>query len=409
MPKPPESSDAPLRGIRVADFSRVLAGPSCTRILADLGAEVIKLEPPEGDLSRFLGPRRHGMSGYFMQQNCGKLNVSIDLKQERGKELAARIVEHSDVLVENFRPGVMDGLGFGGEEMLDRHPALVYCSISGYGRTGPWSPRRAFAGVAHASTGMLHRQAQASEQPTADSVLAVGDTVTGLHATVAILSALRERDRTGKGQIIDMAMHDALLSVQECANFYLFDSLGNDTGYLCSWVYPCRDRDIAMPTDPRAHWDKLCEVMARPDLSEDPRYDSLEKRNECLSELEGHIGEWVLSLPDADSVVEALEKAGLPGAAVLRLGEALDCEQTRIRGMTPEVEDRSGRHVRVLNTPYRFSNASAGVRGVPAFRGEDNGIVLSEVLGLDDDEIADLERTGVIGDRLPRARDETSD
>jgi crotonobetainyl-CoA:carnitine CoA-transferase CaiB-like acyl-CoA transferase len=409
MPKPPESPDAPLRGIRVADFSRVLAGPSCTRILSDLGAEVIKLEPPEGDLSRFLGPRHKGMSGYFMQQNCGKLNVSIDLKQDRGKQLAADIVERSDVLVENFRPGVMDGLGFGSDEMLARHPSLIYCSISGYGRTGPWSPRRAFAGVAHASTGMLHRQAQASGQPTADSVLAVGDTVTGLHATVAILSALRERDLTGKGQFIDMAMHDALLSVQECANFYLFDGLGNDTGYLCSWVYPCRDRDIAMPTDPRAHWDKLCEVMDRPDLADDPRYDSIDKRNECLAELEGHIGEWVLSLPSADTVVEALENAGLPGAAVLRMGEALDCEQTRVRGMTPTIDDRSGRHVRVLNTPYRFSNATAGIRGVPAFRGEDNATVLSEVLDLDDDEIAELERAGVISVRFPRREDDAGD
>jgi CoA:oxalate CoA-transferase len=403
MPKPPDIADAPLRGVRVADFSRVLAGPSCTRILSDLGAEVIKLEPPEGDLARFLGPRRGGISGYFMQQNCGKLNVSIDLKQERGKELATRIIERSDILVENFRPGVMAGLGFGSGPMLERHPRLIYCSISGYGHTGPWSPRRAFAGVAHASTGMLQRQSQASGQPTADSVLAIGDTVTGLHAVVAILAALRERDRVGAGQVIDMAMHDALLSIQEAANFYLFDEQqGNDTDYLCSWVYPCRDRDVAMPTDPRAHWQALCRAMRRPELINDSRYDTLKKRNACLSDLEAQIGEWVLSLPDAESVVAALAGAGLPGAAVLRLGEALDCEQTQVREMTPEVDDRSGGRVRILNTPYRFSNATAGVRGVPAFRGEDNHAVLSELLGLSSDEIAELEGADIIGSRLPQ-------
>ena len=391
----------PLGGVRVADFSRVLAGPFCTRMLADLGAEVIKIEPPEGDVSRRLGARRGGMSGYYMQQNCGKRNISLDLKLPRGRELALEVTRRCDVLVENFRPGVMSGLGLDPDTVLALHPALVYCSISGFGATGPRRDERAFAGIAHASTGMLWRQATITGQRTTDSVLALGDTVTGLQATIAILAALQLRARTGKGQLIDMAMHDALLSVQEAANFYLFPDEPSETDFLCSWVYRATDRDVVLPTDPRADWETLCRVMGRPELTDDPRYDTPQKRTACLDELEAHIQSWVLDQPDAAHVVAALHAGGLPGAKVSTLGEALDSEQTRARDMTPEIADRSGRHVRVLNSPYRFSDATAGVQGVPAFRGEDNDAVLREMLGLSTEEIRRLETDGIISSRIP--------
>jgi CoA:oxalate CoA-transferase len=391
----------PLAGLRVLDFSRVLAGPFCTRMLCDLGAEVIKVEPPEGDVSRRLGPRRGGMSGYYMQQNCGKRNVSLDLKHPRGRALAAELASRSDVLVENFRPGVMGALGLGQERLRRANPRLVYCSISGFGTTGPWSKRRAFAGIAHATTGMLWRQATISGQPTSDSVLALGDTVTGLQATVAILAALSLRERTGAGQFIDMAMHDALLSIQEAANFCLFGDEPRETEFLSAWVYRAADRDVVVPTDPRAHWSEMCRVMRRPDLAIDPRYDSPEKRAACLDELEGWIQSWVLDQADADTVVAKLDAGGLPGARVLTLTEALSCEQTRARDMTVEADDRTGRRVPVLNSPYRFSDSVAGLRGQPAFRGEDNESVLRDVLGLSADEIAALTREGVISSRLP--------
>jgi CoA:oxalate CoA-transferase len=401
LPVPESPAPRPLDGVRVADFSRVLAGPFCTRMLADLGAEVIKIEPPEGDVSRRLGARRGGMSGYYMQQNCGKRNISVDLKQPRGRELALEVIRHCDVLVENFRPGVMAALGLGPEVVLEERPQLVYCSISGFGASGPAQDQRAFAGIAHASTGMLWRQAAIMGLRTTDSVLALGDTVTGLQAAIAILAALQLSTRTGKGQFIDMAMHDALLSVQEAANFYLFPDEPSETDFLCSWVYRATDRDVVMPTDPRADWESLCRVMGRPDLIHDSRYDTPQKRTACLDELEAHIQSWVLDQPDAEHVVAALHAAGLPGARVSTLGEALDCEQTIVRDMTPTIPDRSGRRVRVLNSPYRFSNATAGVRGVPAFRGEDNESVLRDLLGLSRDDIRRLEDEGVISARVP--------
>jgi crotonobetainyl-CoA:carnitine CoA-transferase CaiB-like acyl-CoA transferase len=389
--------------VRVADFSRVLAGPFCTRILCDLGADVVKIEPPDGDLSRKLGGRRGGMSGYYMQQNCGKRNVSIDLKSERGRALAVALIGRCDVLVENFRPGVMDALGLGQAPLRAADPRLVYCSISGFGHDGPWRERRAFAGIAHAATGMLHRQAHAWSAEPRDSVLAVGDTVTGLQAVVAILAALALRERTGTGQFIDMAMHDALLSIQEAANFHLFGAGATEHDFLCSWVYRCGGEHVAVPTDPRSHWDVLARVMGAPELAADERYDTYEKRAERLDELEAIVQGWMMDQPSADDVVAALERHGLPGARIATMSEALASEQTRARRMTVETDDRTGRRTAVLNSPYRFSDAEAGVRGTPAFRGEHNREVLRELLELSDAEIDALEHDGVVSSRLPAA------
>ena len=404
MPSSPEkAAPYPLAGIRVADFSHVLAGPFCTRILSDLGAEVIKIETPEGDLSRRLGARRGGMSGYYMQQNCGKRNVSLDLKRAEGRELAARLAAACDVLVENFRPGVMDALGLGQQPLRSVNPRLIYCSISGFGHQSPLRSQRAFAGVVHAATGLLHRQAEAWGHEPEDSVLAVGDTVTGLQATIAILAALQMRECTGCGQFIDMAMHDALLAIQEAANFTLFDDEGSDTDFLCAWVHRCKDEYVVIPADPRAYWNEMARAMGKPHLLTDPRFDTYEKRVPRLRELEAIVGEWVESFACAADAVAALHKAGHAAAKVLTLSQALASEQTHARAMTVPCDDRSGGTSPVLNSPYRFSGASAGVHGRPPFRGEDNRAVLAELLAIDETELAALEESGVISSRLPAA------
>jgi CoA:oxalate CoA-transferase len=389
----------PLAGIRVADFSHVLAGPFCTRILCDLGAEVIKIETPEGDLSRRLGQRRGGVSGYFMQQNCGKKNVSLDLKTSAGRKLAADLACACDVVVENFRPGVMEGLGLGQQALRTRQPRLVYCSISGFGHDSPKRSERAFAGVVHAATGLIDRQARAFDLPPVDSVFAVGDTVTGLQAALAIVAAIHLRERTGAGQFIDMAMHDALLSLQEAANFVLFG--GGETDFLCAWIYPCKGRNVVIPADPRAQWDKLTALMGKPELMADPRFDTYEKREAALVELEAIVGTWVSAQKDADAAVASCHAHGLAAARVQTLSEALASEQVEARAMTVACDDRAGGAVRVLNSPYRFSDAAAGVQGRPAFRGEDNREVLRGLLGLGDEEVDVFEATGVLSSRLP--------
>lgn len=392
----------PLEGIRVADFTHVLAGPFCTRILSDLGAEVIKIETPEGDLSRRLGARRAGVSGYFLQQNCGKRNVSIDLRAPGGVALAADLAAACDVVVENFRPGVMETLGLGQGILRSRNPRLVYCSISGFGHDSPKRSERAFAGVVHAATGVIDRQSRAFGQQPVDSVLAVGDTVTGLQAATAILAALQLRERTGLGQFVDMAMHDALLAMQEAANFVLFG--GSETDFLCAWVYPCHGETVVLPSDPRAQWAVLTRLMGIPELASDPRFDTFEKREDRLLELEHIVRSWVASQPSADAAIAACHAQGLPAAKVLTLGQALASEQTRARRMTVDCDDRAGGLTPVLNSPYRFSDASAGVHGRPAFRGEDNRDVLANVLGLSAGEIDRLEASGIVSSRVPAGR-----
>jgi crotonobetainyl-CoA:carnitine CoA-transferase CaiB-like acyl-CoA transferase len=389
----------PLAGIRVADFSHVLAGPFCTRILSDLGADVVKIETPEGDLSRRLGERRGGVSGYFMQQNCGKRNVSIDLRTAEGKSIAAELACACDVVVENFRPGVMDGLGLGQRELRERNPRLVYCSISGFGHDSPQRSERAFAGVVHAATGVIDRQARAFGQEPVDSVFAVGDTVTGLQAALAIVAALHLRQRTGTGQFIDMAMHDALLSLQEAANFVLFG--GGETDFLCAWVYPCHGRNVVIPSDPRAHWDALTRLMGEPALATDVRFDTYAKREACLPELERIVAAWVAAQTSAEDAVTACHAHGLAAAKVQTLRESLASEQVRARAMTVPCDDRNGGEVAVLNSPYRFSDASAGVHGRAAFRGEHNHEVLGQWLERTPAQLARLEAAGVVSSRVP--------
>lgn len=383
----------------MADFSHVLAGPFCTRILADLGADVVKIETPEGDLSRRLGERRGGISGYYMQQNCGKRNVSVDLRTSEGRALAADLACACDVVVENFRPGVMDGLGLGAATLREREPRLIYCSISGFGHDSPQRSERAFAGVVHAATGIIDRQARAFGQAPVDSVFAVGDTVTGLQAALAIVAALHLRERTGSGQFIDMAMHDALLALQEAANFVLFG--GTETDFLCAWIYPCHGRNVVIPSDPRANWQVLVRLMGDPALATDPRFDTYPKREARLAELEAIVAAWVAAQPSAEAAVAACHAQGLAAARVQTLTEALASEQTRARSMTVPCDDRSGGSVPVLNSPYRYSDASAGVHGRPAFRGEHNREVLAVLLGRAPEEISRLEEAGVLSSRVP--------
>ncbi len=395
----------PREGLRVADFTHVLAGPFCTRILSDLGADVIKIENPGGDLSRRLGARRGGMSGYFMQQNCGKQNVSIDLRKEEGRALALDLIAASDIVVENYRPGAMDSLGLGWEAARARKPSLVYCSISGFGHRGPKRDERAFAGIAHATTGMLDRQARAWRSDPQDSVLAVGDTVSGLQAAIGILAALRAAETTGRGQWLDLAMHDSLLAIQEAANFHYFGGQATAEDFLCAWLYRCGEEWVVVPADPRVDWERLCRLMGRPDLAGDERYGTHELRSRRLAELEEHLASWIAAAPGAAAVVADLHEAGFAAARVMTMTEALESEQTLARDMAPLRDDRTGGQVRVLNSPYRYSDAEAGVRGRPAFRGEDNQAVFGDLLGKSAEELARLKAAGVLSDRLPDRTD----
>ncbi|NCZ67839.1 MAG: CoA transferase, partial [Acidimicrobiia bacterium] len=207
----------PLEGIRVLDFTRVLAGPHATRMLCDLGAEVIKVEPPVGDLTRFGQPRLNSLATYFIQQNVGKLNVSLNFDDERAIDLARRLADVSDIVIENFRPGVMARLGLDYETLSASNSRLIYASISGYGATGPWVDRRAYAPVVNAEAGLTKHQGDVRGGVYANDPFSHGDVYTGMETAAALLAALVQRERTGRGQFIDVSMAETLLYVNEHA------------------------------------------------------------------------------------------------------------------------------------------------------------------------------------------------
>jgi len=216
-------SDAPLSGIRVLDLTRVLAGPHCGRMLSDLGAEVVKIEPPDGDLTRFSAPRAGSLATYFVQQNAGKRCMSIDLSTVEGADLLIRLAEKSDVLLENYRAGVMDRLGLGYDVLASRNPRLVYASISGYGADGPWVQRRAYASVIGAESGLTRMQGDSRGGDFANDPWSHADTYTALETSSAILAALLRRERTGRGDRIDVSMAETMLYVNEHFHDELFD------------------------------------------------------------------------------------------------------------------------------------------------------------------------------------------
>ncbi|MDP4850603.1 MAG: CoA transferase, partial [Ilumatobacteraceae bacterium] len=213
----------PLEGVRVLDFTRVLSGPHATRMLCDLGADVIKVEQPTGDLTRFSSPRVNSNSTYFIQQNVGKRNISLDLTKPEAVDLIIRLVEKCDVLIENFRPGVLQRLGLGQETLRAKNSRLVYASITGYGNTGPWVDRRAFAPVINAEMGMTKRQGDARGGDYANDPFSHADVYTAIECASAILAALFQRERTGEGQYIDLSMAQTLLYVNEHAHDDLWD------------------------------------------------------------------------------------------------------------------------------------------------------------------------------------------
>jgi CoA:oxalate CoA-transferase len=403
----------PLEGTRVLDFSRVLSGPYCGRALADLGADVIKVEPPAGDLTRFAHPRRHSMSFYYAQQNAGKRNISLDLRRPEATELLLRLVATSDVLVENFRPGVMTRMGLGYEATAAANPRLVYASISGYGQGGPWSGRRAYAVVIHAEMGLtrghLDHRAAATGAPAAavNEPYSHADVYAGLHGVAGILAALLLRERTGRGQHVDVAMAASLLSVNERVQFELS---GIDTGPEPPALSPggsplfatAGGHLVTVAGDPvaSANFGLFCRLVGRPELADDPRFAEVEARAAHRYDLLAVIQDWVLGFDDLGALEAALAEVRLPMGVVRSVPEVAASAWAAERGAIAEVSDRGGGTIRVPDAPWRFSGADAGVAGAPAYRGEHNREVLGE-LGLDDAELDRLEAEGVLSSRVP--------
>lgn len=403
---------APLQGIRVLDLTRVLAGPHCGRMLCDLGAEVIKIEPPDGDLTRFSSPRVGSLATYFIQQNTGKKCMSIDLSTPDGVDILLRLVEVSDVLIENYRAGVMDRLGLGYDVLSARSPKLIYASISGYGADGPWVNRRAYATVIGAESGLTQMQGQSRGGNYANDPWSHADTYTALETSSAILAALFQRERTGRGERIDVSMAETMLYVNEHAHDELFDGEIDP-----QWIRSFRPGDYPIlhvadgttvvisghPAE-RGTFEIMVDVMNRPELLTDDRFTTVEKRLEHFAELTIHLREWAATLPDAQAFEDRCAQFGLAVGVVRTVRELADTDWAQARGAITTVPDRIGGELRVPNAPWHFQHSKVGVSGEPRYRGEDNRFVLRELLHMTDEAITDLEERKVLSQRLPKSR-----
>jgi CoA:oxalate CoA-transferase len=415
QPQPPSeptpSRGRPLSGVRVIDLSRVLSGPHCTRMLADLGAEVIKVEPPEGDLTRFATPRRNGIASYFAQQNTGKSNLSIDLSTPAGAQILRGLAATADVLVENYRPGVMDKLGLGAEALRSANPRLVYASLSGYGQTGPWVHRRAYAPVVEAESGIIASQGNARGGQLAKDPHSHADVYTGMELATAILAALYQREQTGVGQSLDVSMAETMMYVNEHMHDTLWEGEDNP-----QWIRSFRPGDYLVvriasgeqyivsghPAE-RGTFELFAAAMGRPDLVDDERFGDVGSRVANYGELCDVFQEFAATVPDPETFERIFAEHRLATGRVRQPGELADTEWAKERGAIVEVDDRSGGTIRLPNVPWRFSDGpDVAVSGVPKFRGEDNRAILADLLGYDDAQLDALEADGVLSSRVPK-------
>jgi CoA:oxalate CoA-transferase len=367
-------SNRPLSDVRVLDMSRVFAGPVAGRAFADLGADVVKIEPPEGDITRMWGRKVAGLSTYFTQQNCGKRNVCVDLQQADGREIVARLAGEADVLVENFRPGVMARFGLDWSTLSKRYPELIMLSISGFGQEGPESQRAAYASVIHAEAGLVEPRGGGPVPLDIDLSVSAADVLSGMHGVIAVMAALRVRDATGVGQYIDMAMMDAMTFSSDIIVMSLDGYRSSES--VKGEVWPTAAGQMMITGGLRWIWHQLSTTHGLHDPT--PRdaevADKIASRTRIITE-------FLCSLPDREAVIRALEDANLAWADLRRGRDVIESPTLQARGSVVEIDDRAGGTREVIGSPYRMSVSDTSDPGVAAHRGEHNHEVLAEWLG----------------------------
>ena len=381
-----------LDGIRVLDFTAVIAGPYATRLMADLGAEVLKVEPPEGELLRHGPPFRGGVSALFSQLNSGKRCIALDLKKPAARDVILRLLPRTDVVVENFSPGVMARLGLDYATLRTHKPDLVMCSISGYGQTGPAADRPAFAPIVQAWSG--YENVTLGYQPglikPLNMGLPVADTTAALQAHGAIMAALFHHARTGEGQFIDIAMHDALLATMHKDFQQMLNPDGRERLY---GPLATRDGFVLVILLSQRHFEALADAMAQPALKKDPRFSRTAERMYWYADLINLVGDWTAVQTTAE-VVACLEAVGVPVSPYRDLRAALSDPQLEHRGMITEVVDAAG-PLPVPNTPMQFSATEAAVKPWVAALGQHTEEILHS-LGYSEEGIAGLRSEAAI-------------
>jgi crotonobetainyl-CoA:carnitine CoA-transferase CaiB-like acyl-CoA transferase len=398
--------NGPLDGVRVIDFTRVLAGPHCAKHLLDLGAEVIKVEPPRGDISRYAFPRQDEISGYYAQQNAGKRNLSIDLNVPQARDAVLSLCDTADIIVENFRPGALASFGLDYQSVAARNPAVVYASISGYGQTGPWRTRMAYAPTVQAEVGFTQNTLQQfgvdGDDRRSDS-LSHGDVYAGLHAAIAVLAALQRRRVTGEGQYIDVAMAAVLTSLNERVHYDLSGvDLGAETPILgatdCAFFTSPEGQQFVSPMSlvGSMSFPFYLHAMRRPDLAHDPRFGTSELRRQNLEALHAIVQTWIYTFDSMESLDAQFDEAKIATGQLRDITDFSETAWAKGWGVTREVPDRHGGSITIPAPPWHFSGHDATLAPqVPARQGEHNEEILKEI-GLTADEIEALRTTGAL-------------
>jgi formyl-CoA transferase/CoA:oxalate CoA-transferase len=394
----------PLEDVTVLDLSHALAGPFCSTMLADFGATVIKLEPAgAGDIARSWGPPLPGgETSYFVSLHRNKKGIEVDLKHPRGTDLFFRMVERCDVVLENYRVGVLTRLGLGYETAAARNPGIIYCSVSGFGQDGPYRDRAALDLILQAESGMI----SVTGEPGGHGVrcgVSIADMTAGMYAAYGIMLALRVKEKTGRGQAIDVSMLEGQLSLLgSMIGAYFADGeapapMGTAYKALLPYqTFRTKTRDLALAVGSEKLWKVFCPVIGRPDMTDDPRYrtnaDRVKNRDSLIQALQD-----VFSTRTYEEWEAVLLAAGVPMGAINSIGQVVEHPQVAARGTLVEMDHPRAGKVKMVGAPVRLSKTPGSVRTPAPMLGEHTDEVLRDLLGLGKDEITDLRNAGALG------------
>ena len=388
-----------LQGITVIDLTRVVAGPCCTRTLADLGADVIKIEPPDGDLLRRGVPKAAGVAIGFAQQNAGKRHLCIDLTKSAGQRIVTELCKNADILVENYRPGVAERLGLGYASLIEENPEIIYCSITGYGQTGPAAQRRAYAPVIHAELGLIDLNARERGTEPLPEAVSHADFAVGAQAATAILAALVHKLRTGEGQQVDVSMAETMLAVNEWTAVEV-------NGGMADLISPFRPGKAAMlklrdgswiqaPGNPTTSIFRVAKALGKLAELETRGWIDFADTQGRDTEVKLLLQQWAEEYADVEAFEAALESARMPLGKVKQLSQMAQEDWAEARGAFSKI-DVNGTEVTIPRSPMRFSRAETGPASGSYLRGADNRAALREVLGYSDEKIDELEGSEVL-------------
>ncbi len=375
----------PLTGVKVLDLSRVLAGPFAGRMLSDLGADVVKLEPPEGDVTRHWGVKRSGISGYYHQQNAGKRNIAVDLRHPKGLMITKSLVEQADVLIENFRPDVMQRLGLDYDTLAEINPRLIMLSISGFGANNADSRRAAYAPIIHAETGLIARQAELTGAFPTELPLSVADTNASMHGLVGLLAALYAREQSGRGDHVEISMVDATVVTNDGMHYALE---GVKMG-VTNEVHETAGGLLMLAGEFRYIWKLLRTIYNVSDGLEEAQDASLEEKIKARRAASKQF--FTETCRNREEVIKALDRMNIAWGDVRSASDVQGLASVAARNSIAEVDDRAGGKRLIPSSPYRYKHLESQVRGGAPHLGEHNEEVLKQWLGWSPEQISNVE------------------